>query len=155
MNHSYTIRVAGVDPGQTTGLAIADVHVAEDRVDLLLFELGSYSTPHSASRKIIKSDCSSVVVENMPVNASLAGRVPFDNIVSVLSMDLFQVQKHFMFQTGSLCFITPGLWKPVMKAQHVTDHGSWEPVNQHEKDALGLLHYAVQLNFMSKDVVYQ
>lgn len=152
--NAYTIRVASLDPGQTTGLAIADVHVTLDKVTLLKFELGSYSTPHSAARKVLRSDCSSVVIENMPVNASLAGRVPFDNIISMLTMKIYVPQKSFMFQPGSLLLITPGLWKPVMKAQHIIELGSWEPKTQHEKDALNLLHYAVKLNHMSKEIYY-
>lgn len=152
---AFTVRIGSLDPGQTTGLAIADVHVTPDKVTLVKFKLGSYPNAHGAARQIIRSDCHSVVIERMPENASMLGREPYEAAVSMLTMELFQISKYFIFSPGALILVTPGLWKPVMKAQHITEHGSWEPHTQHEKDALALLHYVVKLNHMSKEIVYK
>ena len=152
---AFTVRIGSLDPGQTTGLAIADVHVTPEKVILVQVKLGSYPNAHGAAREIIRRDCSSVVIERMPENASLLGREPYEAAVSMLAIELFEIQKSFVFQTGALILISPGLWKPVMKAQHITEHGSWEPRTQHEKDALALLHYVVKLNHMSREVVYK
>jgi hypothetical protein len=61
---------------------------------------------------------------------------------------------HTFFQSNGLSTISPGMWKPVMQAQGITELGSIPPQTPHERDCLLLLYYVTKINHMTKEIEF-
>jgi len=149
------MKIAAIDPGVTTGYAIAWVHEQPKTVSLECVVLRDTPNPLEVIRSITRSRCMSVVLERRPANASREGTEHYELLLNQLIMNGYRDPHHFRFSDNSLALVSPGLWKPVIKAQQIMDYGSWDIQSDHMRDALGLLHYVIKLNFMNKEIEYE
>jgi hypothetical protein len=149
------LHVAAIDPGVTTGLAIAHLVITDAEVVIKRQALLSTTNPLSVVSLVCSQGCDSVILEKRPANASQEGTENYEKIFNqlILSDKYYRAVGFWLIPEG-ICQILPGLWKPYMKTLKGLDLGSWEPTTQHEQDALALLYYVTKLNHMSKDVQY-
>ena len=147
---------AGIDPGGTTGLAIARVLITEKELCLKQLELLSLKKPDAVFALIDKYLPSSIIMERRANNSSSTeGVQPYEVILATLQKMRYNVvKKGFKLVPDGITLINPGVWKPFMEAQDV-DRGHWLPSSPHERDALNLLHYGLKINSPRKKVEYE
>ena len=151
-----TIILAGIDPGGTTGLAIAKALVTDKQVSLREVNLGSWKEPSQVLELIFLEHVQSIIMEKRAQHPhSHAGLSPYEQIKFGLEELGYKPNpKGFQLNPMGIVLITPGIWKPVMEQLNV-DYGSWIPTTPHEWDALKILHYGLRINSLRKMVMYE
>jgi hypothetical protein len=134
------MRIASLDPGYNTGVAIAIVHETEEFVTLEKYNLVTLiDEPAAVAELVISSRCKICLMEAKPHNAADSKWVPNTLLQSMLP---------------PVVEIKPGAWKPFMRSR-LAELESWNPETQHEKDAMAMLYYFVQAHiFNGKKVLY-
>lgn len=151
------MRIASVDYGFHTGLAIAVAHPEPPcSIRLEYYFAGTYLDEVPSVLEMIQSSRSTfVVLEKPPFNPTQEAQAYYAKVHDGLIRMGFHEGR---LQTdGTLTFqeIGPGIWKPFMKAQH-PDFGHWDLSTQHEKDAANMLAYAMyQVDKRIKEVRYE
>jgi hypothetical protein len=139
------MRIASIDYGQNTGIAIADRVDLNGGVVLNKYMIATYKDNIDSVLYWVKtSRCRSVILEQRPTNPNEIGLVTYEKIFNgLLALDFERAESIYKLYTLKL--ITPGNWKPVMKAQKQSNFGTWDPETDHEKDALQMLYYAIRI----------
>ena len=134
------MRIASIDPGFNTGLAIA-IMCNEENIILKKYFLGTFTDEPNAVIKLVLASRSQVcVMEAKPHNTPDSKTVPNTKIQVGLG-DLSPWE------------IGPGTWKPFMRSR-LMELEPWAPETQHERDAMAILFYFVQINFSGRKVQY-
>lgn len=149
------MKIAAIDPGVTTGYAIAKLHEQLKTISLERIEFDETTQWDKVLHCILRHGCYGIVMEKRPQNASREGTENYEALLNGLLSTGYKRSHTFIFSSSGIVLVTPGHWKPVMKAQKIMDFGSWEALSDHMRDALAMLHYVVKLNFMSKEVQYE
>jgi hypothetical protein len=150
-----TVKIASIDPGQDTGLAIATMCVEGNTVILRHEVLVTLEDPYAVEVAMQEYLPPHIVLEMRAFNGDRVGTEPFDIVLTGLFKLGYVHRQHFQFGTDVVSCITPGVWKPIMKSKRLPDiRGSWEILTRHERDALNLLHYAVVMNHMQREISY-
>lgn len=148
------LNVASIDPGSTTGIAVAEVIVEEKEIIMNHKVLDSFKDIRDIFMLLDRHRPDTVFMERRAENGSRQGIQAYERISNgllVLGYEQAPGGKRKEIGKGlkGLILISPGAWKPYM--QTLTSSfdfslGSWAPDTQHEKDALALLHYGLLFN---------
>lgn len=139
------MRIASIDYGLHTGIAIADRIEKNGNIVLEKYMIATFEDNiKSVLYWVETSRCRSVVLEQRPTAATGVGLTSYEAIFSGL-LALGMERGASLYRRNTLLLITPGNWKPVMKAHMQTNFGGWEPETDHEKDALQMLYYAIRV----------
>ena len=156
------MRIASIDPGYKTGLAIAEFKYVphQDRIELKKYSLGTIvDDPAHIVGWVDMARCKVVLMERQPAYAILSVRVPNSVILAKLvetdytfspsiKLDIFLKQP-----LKWIVQIAPSQWKPLMKPRSV-DTKAWEPETEHERDAMKMLYYFLIVNYPDRTIVY-
>jgi hypothetical protein len=147
--------VAAIDPGVTTGVVAAFVKPRVDIVTIQLHLVQDISDPSTVSLTVAGLRCHNIFVEQKPSRPSKEGLDSWEIIVNSFVCDY----KYRTVTSGRLgdykertmFLVQPSHWKPFMKARRsLLPKG----LPHHAKDALLMLHYAIQINYPDKEIIY-
>ena len=134
------MRIASIDPGFNTGVAIAILHDKES-IKLEKYLLGTFTNEPDAVVKLVLTSRSTIcLMERKPRNAANSKTVPNEKIKAALG-------------NLKIVEIGPGLWKPFMYSR-LAKLEPWAPETQHEKDAMAILFYFLQTQNPKRKVKY-
>ncbi len=145
------MKIAAVDYGLNIGLAIAEFSNGE----LKCVHLGThYDADEEVAAKIIDEKCNFVVLEDPP-HSTLGGSAnSFYTILEALKSEGYEesfLSKTFLAKKG-IARYSPGIWKPIVQTLQ-PDLSAWNPKTQHEKDAMGIMWYALR-TILKQEVKY-
>jgi len=147
------IKIASIDAGVSTGLVIAKVkHQVEYVVLNPKLITTTQETPNGIMSILDNSRIRLVVLERMPDFGDKHGK-KFYEAVQNYYQDPPKDKRHYSNAVGKVLYqVAPGHWKPFMAHRL----GLLPECNsQHEKDALAMLFYFVQVNNQGKRVIYE
>lgn len=141
----------GIDPGGTNGVAVASPRYHNhDRLDLWKHTLQGYTLPREVCYLIRDLKPKVIWMERRASHSfSSAGLQPFEEFFATLPLlgySLCQVSIPTYPTHPIFVLLSPGLWKPFVKAQKL-EYGLWGPNSDHEQDAMGILYYGMTLAF--------
>lgn len=149
---------AGIDPGGSTGLAIAKVTFDFQTVGIYLQQVvcNTFKSPAAVCETIRVAKVEYVFMEKRAKHPhSKEGLEPYQQILFGLETMGFHRTPTPRVETQGITLITPGLWKPFMEKITPPDRRTWQIDTQHEKDAVNLLHYGLQVNYLTLKVYYE
>ena len=146
------MKIASIDYGLNTGLVLGEIQVKKKKVVLSgIVSMTIYDDILQVVELIETYKCISIVLEQCPTLSTGAAREPFDKICMKLK-EKGWLRGNSIREKHRVKHIGPGLWKPFMKKQQ-TDLSILELHTVHEKDAMKMLWYAVQIAWKDKKVV--
>ena len=147
--------LTAIDPGTTTGMFIADVHVMKSTCAIVPLTLVSEPDTNRVYQLLGQFQPWAVVMEDTAIAPSREGLAPWEIIWNGLIQLGFHRIKGIKFRLvpRGISLISPGVWKPVMKTQSI-NWGDIHPNSQHEKDAVMLMHYWLRVNYSQKEIEY-
>jgi hypothetical protein len=148
------LNIASIDPGSTTGIAIANVLIEEKEMVFRHRALDSLQDVRDVYRLIEMHRPDTVFMERRAENGSRSGIQSYERITNgLIVLGYTQAPGGRRKEIGAglkgLILISPGIWKPYMQVVTTASDfsaGSWVPHTQHEEDALALLHYGMLFN---------
>lgn len=147
LSHKLMI-IAGIDYGLNVGLAIATF--SGDTLRRVLLET-YYDGDQEVADLVIQNRCELVAMEDPPYSELGGSANSFYRILEILKSKGYEVNSAPPFERNIVRYL-PGIWKPVVHAIK-PDMRAWGPKTVHEKDAMGILWYAV-LTIMGRAVRY-
>ena len=137
------MRIASLDPGFNTGVAIA---ILKDSISTGWVTLEKYllctiiDEPATVANLVLASRSTVCLMEAKPSNVSDSKTRPNNKL---------------KFLLGGLTIIEllPGIWKPVMKTR-LAALLPWAPETQHEADAMAILYYFCLIKYPGRKVQY-
>jgi len=140
------MKIAAIDYGQHIGLAIADF----DGNNLQRVLLGTYyDADEKVAQFVIGHDCRWVVMEDPPYLELGGSAGSFYRMFEILkkfgydSPDAPKSLEDLSSEKKSIIRYLPGVWKPLVHSIK-PDFSVWNPKTAHEKDAMGILWYALR-----------
>jgi hypothetical protein len=137
------MRIASIDYGLSTGLAITILEETEKKIFLNHYLVCTIKDNIPSVLNFVQAArCYSVVLEQRPSRASDIGLDTYEKTLAGLK-ELGYHDSNKIFEEHALVAISPGVWKPFVKHQWM-EYAKWSPESPHEIDAIGLLYYAVR-----------
>lgn len=147
------MKIAAVDYGLHVGLAIAEL--CQDTV-LKKVHLGThYEGDAEVAQRIITEECKFVAMEEPPYAALGGSAASFYRILGDLQQSGYvnnYLAKTFLLEHGIATYL-PGVWKPFVDSLK-PDLSAWQPQTNHEKDAMGIMWYALK-TLLKKEIKYE
>lgn len=155
------MRVAAVDPGYNTGLAIGEMQhnaglkkVRIEKYILSTVEAKWSDGAVSVSNIVLASRCGYCIMERRPQFPSEAGRVHYEQILHELcgGSEFVEAENLQFVSKGNLrllYLIGPGIWKKPVEGwlkKQPDLFSPWCPETQHEIDAMSLLFYWTKIH---------
>jgi len=147
------LKIASIDAGVNTGLVIATVKQQVEYVVLRPELVETIASPGMATvlDALDKFRCRIAVLERMPDYGNKKGMKLYEG-----TQNYFQEappKTHYTDTRSKVLYqVAPGHWKPFMAHRL----GLLPECNsQHEKDALAMLFYFIQVNNQGKRVIYE
>lgn len=151
------MNVASIDPGVTTGLVISYVKVRIDIVTITPLLVVDNENQPTVMSLIRSNKCRNVFMEQKPSRPSKEGLDNWEWLFQKLTeTDHYNLAKNMFIQQQDpsrrrLYLIQPSHWKPFMKNRRALLP---KPLPHHARDAFMMLHYAIQVNYPNKEIIY-
>lgn len=150
-----SVHIASIDPGIDTGWAICSLEIKEKKVIIHLKSAGTTRMPAAVLDRIDALKCGSVILEARPRMDSTEGREQYSKLYAGLLGRGFaqggSSRLNLSADVPLLHMLNPGLWKPFMKSRRSRMP---ETTTRHEKDAVMMLYYMVQITFPNRRINY-
>jgi hypothetical protein len=141
------MKIAAIDYGFNIGLVVATLKGEELKCSYLTTLRNS---DEEAANLILSKNCDCIVMEDPPYN-SLGGSANSFYKIHGLLMKGGYLDRNSLSNRSILRYL-PGQWKPFVQSQSL-NFSMWNPMTQHEKDAMGILWYALRIN-LKKEIKY-
>lgn len=147
------LKIASIDAGVNTGFVIATVKHQVEYVVLKPELVETIASPGMLSLLdgMDKFRCRIAVLERMPDYGNKEGKTLYEGIQHYFQEAPKKI--HYTDTRGKIMYqVAPGHWKPFMAHRMglLPDSNT-----QHEKDALAMLFYFIQVNNQGKRVIYE
>lgn len=155
MAEAKTKIIATIDAGESTGIVVSKLILMEAGL-LLMKQLLATVPPAKAVEIVSEYKPEAILIEARPLYASTVGSKTWSAVYEGLkALGYIDAQPILAMKVGAISQCNPGIWKPVMRAQHKDFGGHWQASTDHEKDALNMQHYWLSINHMpGKDITY-
>lgn len=152
------MRIAAIDYGESIGLAIAEIRASLKDIFLDEYCCGTFINGAGPVLEFVASSrAHKVILERLAPNPTSIAKQSVE-IYHLLHDGLLTMEfKGATFaDTGkSLTLVSPSQWKPIVAAMPAAqEFGTWHAETQHEKDAMSMLWYVVQIHNQNKVVRY-
>ena len=148
--------IASIDYGLNCGVAVADAEFFRGEYHLHEVYLHTlYDAPDKVVRILEEIKPFSVVMENCPQLVSNYSTYIFQSIKQKLQQMGYDTASKNITKQNSLVLISPGQWKPFVKANKI-NLDAWSSlvsITDHERDAMSLLWYALKIS-TKKEIKY-
>ena len=150
------MKMFSLDPGEQTGLVVDKISHRPESATIAIVEQHTLVSVAEILEIVDAHRCAVGVMETRPRNGTTLGLNVYNKLFHQFLSSKFLASTVPKMNKPSiskpqLILIGPGLWKPFMASRSRNI-----PVmkSQHEKDAVMLLHYLIQINHPGKEVRY-
>lgn len=136
------MKIASIDYGLNVGLAIAEFYSEDGLLERL--HLGThYIGDEEVAKLVLAENCELVIMEEPPYSNLGGSANSFYKILGILKKNGYSVLDSDRIVEKSIMRYLPGTWKPLVQAAK-PDLSPWDPKTIHEKDAMGIMWYALR-----------
>lgn len=146
------MRIAAIDYGKSTGIAVADVTLQPDMITLHKKFLGTFVSEGAAAGAAVAellrtrpNGSFAIVLEKFPANSANVEAANFYHAVLEGLGELRMLVEH----------LSPGTWKPFADKNFPESLEVWRPGSKHERDAAKMLFYHVAVKHRTRKVRYE